>query len=153
MPFFNSAPGIGSGPGTQIPIDSGVFIPEFLDSALDPNLGQTYVHRSANYIKVDDVVFVSIDILMSSFGSLSQLDRLSIGGLPFVVAPGVYSQAYSGFGEGLTASTRESIAGRFIPGTTLLEVNRWSSATGTESINLNFISANGHIQFSGAYFV
>jgi len=153
MAFSINAPGIGQGLAGDIAADSGLFVPDFLDQDLDPLKGQTYSARAGSYIRVDDTVFVSINILLSSKGTLTPSDQINIGNLPFTVNAGITSQAYSGFGENLTGFSNQSIAGRFLSGTNRMELTRWSSSLGTESLNVNFLSNTGHLQFSGAYFI
>ncbi len=153
MGFSNSQPGIGQTMPGGVPVDQGVFLPTYLGDALDPDLGQTYTAQSGAYIRVGDVVFISIDIEVLSRGSLQPAEQVRLGNLPFIVTTDIASQAYSGFGEQMTAFSNQSLVGRFLPGTTVMELNRWSSAAGTTIMDVSSFGLNGHVQFSGAYFI
>jgi len=153
MAFSINAPGIGQGMAGDIAVDSGAFLPDFMDQDLNPLKGQTYSSRSGTYIRIDNTVFVSFDIFLSSKGTLTPSDQIIIGNLPFNINGLITSQAYSGFAENMSGFSNQSIAGRFLTGTNTLELTRWSSSVGTESLNVNFLSTTGHIQFSGAFFI
>ncbi len=132
-------------------VNSGVFTPVLLDSALDPNLGQTYLLQLGRFTTLEGFVTLTVNLIMDDLGSLSLGDPAAIGGLPFPVGPGPAPQAMSGYAQDIFSDTTTSLVGTFDVGNTHMDIKRWFSGFGSETHPIGFLTRSSVLQFSGAY--
>ncbi len=132
-------------------VSTGMFDPVLLDDALDPNNGQVYTEAIGRYVIIAGLITFSVNMALSSLGSLNIGHVAKIGGLPYIVGVGPAAQAISGYAENLAADDDASVSARCVQGSTHFELRTWSDASGIQPFLIFSLKQNSVLQFSGAY--
>ena len=129
----------------------GTFTPTLQDGTHSDSEGQGYTRQDGSYTLIGDMVFYTIDIVMSSLGTLTTGSQAFIGGLPFN-SEGSYDWAcYVGYAQGLTVSAEESVTGWIGNGVKYINLQAWQSTVGVQSFTVAQMSSNGQLKMSGMY--
>ena len=95
---------------------------------------------------------MSLNLEISSLGSLTTSSESYIGGLPFTAISG---NAEGGivvtYADNLAITANSSIAARVQLSSTFIVLTLWDATTGITNLLLSEISADGRLRMSGVY--
>jgi hypothetical protein len=131
----------------------GDWTPNIEDSSHNASEGQGYSSTpEGKYIRIGDLVYVSLNLEISSLGSLTTSSESYIGGLPFTAISG---NAEGGivvtYADNLAITANSSIAARVQLSSTFIVLTLWDATTGITNLLLSEISADGRLRMSGVY--
>ena len=134
---------------------SGAWTPTLQDDTRSDAEGQTYVSTSGTYTKIDNMVFFSGRMTVTSLGTLSTGQSAVLAGLPFTAKndPG----AKGGFNITLFTSASlpaiTEVYGETDQNTTVVSLKLWdgSATAPTSNLLISEFSASGTIWFHGMY--
>lgn len=128
----------------------GTFLPQLFDSTLDGLLGQTYSLQNGQFYREGDKVSFSMEIVMSSLGSLVGSSQVFLSPLPATnsLVEHYYSVGYLSVNINGTGAVLARLAG----GTSRLDLWRMTS-TGRTPITIAELAQNALLNVTGFYFV
>ena len=152
---FPAAQRASSDVNTLDDYEEGTWTPEIADEGLDGSgEGQGYSSRVGRYTKIGHRVFFSFRLTVTSLGSLTTTEPVSITGLPFV-SKNVASSDGSvtcGFASNLTSLTAGfNISGTVIVNGQYIRLRIWDIATGASDLLVSELTASGNLYMSGSY--
>ncbi len=131
-------------------VEEGTWTPELFDASASAE-GATYTEQTGRYIRTGNLVNVWGTLTMSGLGTLTGTDISQIGGLPYDVSASNESGFAITRAEGLAITAGTSLSGRAFGSQDRIFLYKWTAATGTESLRVDDISADGDIEFFGSY--
>jgi len=134
--------------------EQGTWTPGLSDDSSDSGTSQGQSYHAVNggqYVKIGSQVFITGRLLLTSIGSLTTSQDGKLTGLPFTINSSYYSALSCGNGTGL-AITAGNAGTVLLQGTlTYGNINKWSATTGTSSMTVGEVSADGGLIFQGSY--
>ena len=148
---FPATQAASGGANTLDDYEIGTFDPTVLDSSLDPDESQAYGSRSGRYIKIGDLVTFQLQVIMSSFGSLTTSEQCRVGGLPFTSNSSNPISTYVVWGESISVTAGVTLSCRHTTNTSYIGMTANDSGTGTTDFLLSELTSNGQLFITGTY--
>lgn len=128
------------------------FTPTIVDTSLSNAEGQTYATQIGKYTRIGNVVHFSINILITSIGTLS--GQVYIDGLPYAPETSAPSAVQVGLGTSLAIVAGQAVTGyaTVVSSSNVIRLMIWDSAAGTSLLTASQLSAGGALFLSGHYF-
>lgn len=132
--------------------EEGTWTPVLMDNALNASESQAYTTQTGDYVKIGQMVYLTLNIVMSSLGTLTTTQQVRIGGLPFT--PDTDPSWHGGGirGANLNLAAVNSLVCTANSGSTdHLLVYKWSATTGTAAMAISELSADGQLVVTVTY--
>ena len=132
----------------------GTFTPTIMDDSLDGSgEGQTYSVQIGRFTQNGNRIHFSIDIRITSLGTLTTSEGTKVGGLPFTSnsASNAINSVCVGNASNLAISADQALTGRVTNNVAYVIVHLWDRTTGAGNLSLAELSADGILQISGTY--
>lgn len=149
MGFFKE--GIGGGAGGGASAEVGTFTPHLVDNTLSTSEGQTYSKQIGKYVKIDKLVLIEIEIILTSLGTLTGTDSAHILDLPFSLDATHRCGFKVTFASGLAIPAGSYITTSTAVGTTHTTLRVWSAAGGPIPGTISHLTNSSRIELSGSY--
>ena len=134
--------------------EEGSFTPSIADASLDgTGEGQTYNVQVGRYTKVGNQVTFSLYVDITSLGTLTTTEGVSIMGLPFTSAnvSNLMSAITVGWGASLALPGGYTVTGYVANNVAHITVNLWDAADAPSVLLISELSAGGTLIVSGHY--
>jgi len=151
-----SATANGSGTTTSEVLsdyEEGTFTPFIADNTGSASEGQTYSSQIGTYTKIGNRVFFTVQLTLTSLGTLTTTEPVELWGLPFTSLTGGYNTPVFVSGSGLSITAGTSITGFTVSNATRIALKVWDATGGTTGMLVSELSATGALLVSGHYFV
>ena len=131
---------------------TGTFTPTIHDGDLSDK-SQAYNIQLGRYTRVGDLVYINLNVRLTSLGSLTTSSGAFIMGLPFtsVNTASQRTPFYPGACAGLSITAGESLIGQMENNTAYMGLYLWDGTAGVSSLLISEVSADGQIILSGSY--
>jgi hypothetical protein len=131
-------------------IQQGTFTPTIQDSTLSNGESQTYTTQTGTYIRIGDIVWIWINVIVNSLGTLTTTEEAKIADLPFAcrTSTGTVSVGYA---SSLAITAGNAVTGFIDVGTSYIRLWKWSGTGGPSALTVAELSAGGQILLSGFY--
>ena len=134
--------------------EEGTWTPGLSDNSSDSGTSQGQTYHAVNggyYVRVGRQVFITGRLLLTSIGLLTGSEDAKLTGLPFTVDSSTYSALNCGNGTGLAITAGNTVS-VLLQGTLAYgNLQVWSATTGTLTMTVNQVSADGGLIFQGSY--
>ncbi len=131
--------------------EEGTWTPTLTDESHSDSEGQTYLAQTGTYTRIGNKVEIEGEIFMSSLGTLTSGGTAFIDGLPYAAASDYGAITIGGASSLNLSAGGVVVVGKVTSGETYFKLNEWDGTTGTSSLTIGEISANGSLIFSGSY--
>jgi len=131
---------------------TGTFIPTVHDGDLSDK-SQAYNIQLGRYTRVGNLVYINLNVRLTSLGSLTASSGAFIMGLPFtsVNTASQRTPFYPGACAGLAITAGESLIGQMENNSAYMGLYLWDGTAGVSSLLVSEVSASGQIILSGSY--
>lgn len=129
----------------------GNWTPTLQDATLSDAEGQTYTTQLGFYNQIDNIIYFTGILTVTSIGTLTGAEQARIAGLPFIAenVVGKYHSVHSGRGTTLNLGAAVSVSGEVAPNEDYIRLNKWSATAGSTALTVSEFGATGTIIFSG----
>ena len=129
---------------------TGTFSPSLEDTSHNP-VEATYTRQDGSYTLIGDMVYFTIDIVVSSLGTLSTGSAAYIGNLPFTSEATYDWAVHVGYASSLVISSETSCAGWIGNSVDYITLQAWDVTTGMSAMTISEFSSGGQMKISGMY--
>lgn len=133
--------------------EEGTWTPTVQDNSRSNSESQAYDTQLGFYTKIGNLVYFSFTIDLSSLGSLTTSEVANIAGLPFTSnsAASTEGNIYIGQATGLSIGAGQVVTGHIPNNDTVIGLRTWDATTGTTTLLLSELTANGAFIIAGLY--
>lgn len=139
---------------TQDDYEEGAWTPALADASFDGSgEGQGYTVQVGRYTKIGNQVHIQGRLILSSLGTLTTGQNAFIVGLPFTSTSvtNAFSAFLVGQGDNLAIGAGEAVSGFINPNVTRIDLQQWIATSGSNTLTIAEVSADGAFIFDATY--
>lgn len=131
---------------------TGTFTPTVHDGDLNDK-SQAYNIQLGRYTRVGNLVYINLNVRLTSLGTLTTSSGAFIAGLPFTSVNTATQRTpfYPGACAGLSITAGQSVIGQMENNAAYMGLYLWDGTAGVSSLLISEVSADGQIILSGSY--